>query len=82
MASELDIEIQNRLIEALAERERLTALLLNAKEDILDKIRSFMAGAQREIYDDVRKFLQLQQANIGYVDVSGREKLQAALGVK
>ena len=33
MASELDIEIQNRLIEALAERERLTALLLNAKEE-------------------------------------------------
>jgi hypothetical protein len=53
--------------------------LLDAKEDILDKIRSFMAGAQREIYDDVRKFLQSQQANISYVDVSGGEKLEAAL---
>lgn len=53
--------------------------LLNAKEDILDKIRSFMAGAQREIYDDVRKFLQSQQANIGYVDVNAGEKLEAAL---
>lgn len=53
--------------------------LLNAKEDILDKIRSFMAGAQCEIYDDVRKFVQSQQANIGYVDVNGGEKLQSAL---
>lgn len=53
--------------------------LLNAKEDILDKIRSFMAGAQREIYGEVRKFVQSQQANISYVDVNAGEKLQAAL---
>ncbi|MGO7078405.1 BREX system P-loop protein BrxC [Rhizobium johnstonii] len=53
--------------------------LLNAKEDILDKIRSFMAGAQREIYDDVRGFVRSQEANIGYVDVSAGEKLRAAL---
>ncbi|MCE5972449.1 BREX system P-loop protein BrxC [Sinirhodobacter sp. WL0062] len=53
--------------------------LLNAKEDILDKIRSFMGGAQREIYDDVRDFLQAQEANIGYVDVAAGEKLRAAL---
>ncbi|WP_027666511.1 BREX system P-loop protein BrxC [Rhizobium leguminosarum] len=53
--------------------------LLNAKEDILDKIRSFMAGAQREIYDDVRDFLRSQEANISYVDVSVGEKLRAAL---
>ena len=53
--------------------------LLNAKEDILDKIRSFMGGAQREIYDDVRDFLQAQEANIGYVDATAGEKLRAAL---
>jgi hypothetical protein len=53
--------------------------LLNAKEDILDKIRSFMGGAQREIYDDVRDFLQAQEANIGYVDSAAGEKLRAAL---
>ena len=53
--------------------------LLNAKEDILDKIRSFMGGAQREIYDDVRDFLQAQEANIGYVDAAAGEKLRAAL---
>ncbi|TAY97405.1 BREX system P-loop protein BrxC [Rhizobium leguminosarum] len=53
--------------------------LLNAKEDILDKIRSFMAGAQKEIYDDVRDFLRSQEANIGYVDAGAGEKLRAAL---
>ncbi len=53
--------------------------LLNAKEDILDKIRSFMGGAQREIYDDVREFLQGQDANIGYVDAQSGDKLRAAL---
>ncbi|WP_229704463.1 BREX system P-loop protein BrxC [Gemmobacter aquaticus] len=53
--------------------------LLNAKENILDKIRSFMGGAQREIYDDVRDFLQAQEANISYVDAVAGEKLRAAL---
>ena len=53
--------------------------LLNAKEEILDKIRSFMGGAQREIYDDVRDFLQAQEANISYVDAAAGEKLRAAL---
>lgn len=53
--------------------------LLDAKESILDKVRSFMGGAQREIYDDVRDFLQTQEANIGYVDAAAGEKLRAAL---
>lgn len=54
-------------------------VLLNAKEDILDKIRSFMGGAQREIYDDVREFLQGQEANIGYVDAAAGDKLRTTL---
>lgn len=53
--------------------------LLDAKEGILDKVRSFMGGSQREIYDDVRDFLQGQEANIGYVDAVAGEKLRAAL---
>lgn len=53
--------------------------LLDAKEGILDKIRSFMGGAQKEIYDDVRDFLQSQEANIAYVDAAAGEKLRAAL---
>jgi len=53
--------------------------LLEAKDGILDTIRSFMAGAQKEIYDDVRDFLQSQEANIGYVDAAAGDKLSAAL---
>lgn len=53
--------------------------LLDAKEGILDKVRSFMGGAQREIYDDVRDFLQAQDANITYVDAIAGERLRAAL---
>lgn len=53
--------------------------LLDAKEGVLDKIRSFMSGAQREIYDDVRDFLQTQEANIGYVDAVAGERLRGAL---
>ena len=53
--------------------------LLNDKEDILDKIRSFMGGAPREIYDDARDFLRDQEANISYVDAAAGDGLTAAL---
>ena len=53
--------------------------LLNAKEDILDKIKSFMGGAQREIYDDARDTLASQSANIDYVDPDAGQKLRTAL---
>lgn len=53
--------------------------LLDAKEEVLDKIRSFMGGAQREIYDDARKFLRDQEANISYVDAVAGEALARAL---
>ena len=49
--------------------------LLDAKEDVLDKVRSFMGGAQREIYDDARDFLRDQEANISYVDAAAGEAL-------
>jgi energy-coupling factor transporter ATP-binding protein EcfA2 len=53
--------------------------LLDAKEEVLDKIRSFMGGAQREIYDDAREFLRDQEANISYVDAAAGEALVRAL---
>ncbi len=53
--------------------------LLNNKEDILDKIRSFMGGSQKDIYDDARAFLQGQEANIPYVDASAGDKLANTL---
>lgn len=53
--------------------------LLDAKEEVLDKIRSFMGGAQREIYDDAREFLRDQEANISYVDAAAGDALARAL---
>ena len=53
--------------------------LLNAKEDILDKVKSFMGGAQKGIYDDARDMLASQSANIDYVDPDAGAKLRTAL---
>ena len=53
--------------------------LLDAKEEVLDKIRGFMGGAQREIYDDARDFLRDQGANVSYVDADPGEALARAL---
>ncbi len=53
--------------------------LLDTKEEVLDKIRSFMGGAQREIYDDARSFLHDQETNIPYVDLAAGDSLKQAL---
>ncbi|MEW4468476.1 BREX system P-loop protein BrxC [Parasphingorhabdus sp. JC815] len=53
--------------------------LLNAKEDLLDKVKSFMGGAQKGIYDDARDMLASEFANIDYVDPDAGAKLRAAL---
>ncbi|MDX0488819.1 BREX system P-loop protein BrxC [Sinorhizobium medicae] len=53
--------------------------LLDAKEDILDKIRSFMSGPQKAIYDDVRAFLTLQDQNLAYVDPAAADMLRKTL---
>jgi len=53
--------------------------LLDAKEKILDKIKSFMGGAQKDIYDDARETLTAQAANIDYVEPEAGAKLRTAL---
>lgn len=53
--------------------------LLDAKADILDKIRSFMSGPQKGIYDEVRTFLTAQGQNIAFVEESAADKLRKAL---
>jgi len=53
--------------------------LLGAKEEVLDKVRSFMSGAQKEIYDDAREFLRDQEANISYVDAAVGDALSNVL---
>lgn len=37
--------------------------LLDAKENVISPILSFMSGGQRAIYDDARDFLKVQEAN-------------------
>ena len=53
--------------------------LLDAKEEILDKIRSFMGGAQRGIFDGARDVLSAQSANIDYVDPDASQRLRSAM---
>ena len=53
--------------------------LLDAKEGVLDKIRSFMSGEQREIYNEVQTFLTRQSANLAYVDPKATERIGTAL---
>ncbi|WP_319499111.1 BREX system P-loop protein BrxC [uncultured Cohaesibacter sp.] len=53
--------------------------LLDAKEEILDKVLSFMGGAQRAIYDDARSTMQRDAANIEYVDPDALRSLRAVL---
>tara|TARA_R110002012_G_scaffold40547_6_gene111671 strand:- start:600 stop:4130 length:3531 start_codon:yes stop_codon:yes gene_type:complete len=54
-------------------------MLLDAKEDVLDKIRSFMAGPQRAIYDDALAFLTSQDANLAYIDPDASVRIRAVL---
>lgn len=53
--------------------------LLDAKEDILDKVRSFMSGPQKGIYDEVRAFLTAQDQNLDYAETSAADTLREVL---
>jgi hypothetical protein len=53
--------------------------LLDAKEGIYDKIKSFMAGPQKAIYDEARAFLANEDANLAYVDMETPAKIRSAL---
>ncbi len=53
--------------------------ILDAKEDVLDKVKSFMAGAQKVIYDEARDFLTSQDANLAYVDPNAPATIRAVL---
>ncbi|MCJ8236997.1 BREX system P-loop protein BrxC [Peteryoungia algae] len=54
--------------------------LLDAKEDILDKVRSFMSGPQKGIYDEVRAFLTAQDQNVTFAQDSAADTIRQALG--
>lgn len=53
--------------------------LLDAKEEIFDKIKSFMSGPQKGIYDEVRMFLTTQDQNLSYAGEQSGEALRQAL---
>lgn len=53
--------------------------LLDAKEDVFDKVRSFMRGPQKGIYDEVRAFLTRQDQNLGYSEGAAADKLRQVL---
>ena len=53
--------------------------LLDAREDVFDKISSFMGGGQKAIYDDAREFLRAQEANLPYVDSDAAKRLHGVL---
>jgi len=53
--------------------------LLEAKEEILLPIKSFMAGEQRRIFDDILDFLTKEKANLGYVGDGNLQQLQAVM---
>jgi len=54
--------------------------LLDYKEDLLDPIKQFMNSEQKEIYDTVKHLLNIENANINYVEsgeVDGLKELLA-----
>ncbi|WP_340266606.1 BREX system P-loop protein BrxC [Sphingobium mellinum] len=53
--------------------------LLDAKEDILDKVRSFMSGPQKGIYDEARAFLTAQEQNLAYAENPAADTLRQVL---
>lgn len=53
--------------------------LLDTKEDVLDKVRSFMSGPQKGIYDEVRAFLTSQDQSLAYYEDAAADTLRSAL---
>lgn len=53
--------------------------LLDAKENVVDPIRGFMAGSQKVIYDNVQDFTQSHEANFPYVDADAATALKQKL---
>jgi len=53
--------------------------LFEMKEQVSDPIRRFMSGAQREIYDEVRRFLEVEEANFGYLEGDKAARLREIL---
>lgn len=53
--------------------------LLDGKEDVLDPIRSFMAGSQKDIFDEITLFLDKNEANFPYVGLAEVSAIKAVM---
>ncbi|MCW4602941.1 BREX system P-loop protein BrxC [Janibacter hoylei] len=53
--------------------------LLEAKENLIDPIQSFLHGAQRSIYDDAATLLSTHTSNLGYLPQGSDESIKTAL---
>lgn len=53
--------------------------LLDAKENLIDPIQSFLSGAQRSIYDDASTLLTANSSNLGYLPPGSDETVRSAL---
>ncbi|CUR58079.1 conserved hypothetical protein [metagenome] len=53
--------------------------LLEAKDNVIDPIQSFLNGAQRSIYDDASALLATHSSNLGYLSPGSDETVKAVL---
>lgn len=53
--------------------------LLEAKENLIDPIQSFLNGAQRSIYDEAATLLSTHSSNLSYLPQGSDESVRAAL---
>lgn len=66
------------LLEDLGEFN-LADVLLEAKDNLIDPIQSFLNGAQRSIYDDASSLLSTHSSNLGYLPPGSDQTVRAAL---
>lgn len=67
---------QKEYVYFLNAQDKFSAELLDAKDDILDPIKSFMNGAKKDIYDNLLMFLDRDNANFTYIDGEELPKLK------
>ncbi|MDV8002811.1 BREX system P-loop protein BrxC [Rhodococcus sp. IEGM 1408] len=54
--------------------------LLEAKEDLIDPIKSFLNGQQAKIFDEAQALLNANTGNLGYLPVGSADSIKALLG--
>jgi hypothetical protein len=53
--------------------------LLEAKDDVIDPIQSFISGPQRTIYDEASRLLATHAGNLNYLPAGSDESIKSAL---